>query len=59
MNEVSSFCTGECKIPFLERITTFDPDYPPYVPGGYELNEKTISMSGLQHLSLTYNLVGL
>lgn len=67
MNEISALCDGECNIPFEKlQINTkssyhihkfgFDPDHPPYIPGGVDLNSGTMSLSGVQYLSRTYNL---
>lgn len=35
---------------------TFDPENPPYVPGGVSLDTKTVSMSAVQNWSIMYNV---
>lgn len=63
MNEISGMCNGECNIPFEKKKKSgipnsmqFDPDHPPYIPGGFDLNSGTMSLSGYQYASRTYNL---
>jgi hypothetical protein len=46
MNEVSSFCPGECNN-ITPTINTF-----PYLPGGKNLNLKTIDLGG-QHYNFS------
>lgn len=46
MNEVSSFCNGECNN-VTPTINTF-----PYLPGGSNLNNKTIDLGG-QHYNFS------
>ncbi|KAN0034008.1 hypothetical protein ACTFIV_000488 [Dictyostelium citrinum] len=58
MNEISNFCDGNC---FNNTHTPmpppqFDPNYPPYIPGGVPLYSKTINMTSLQYNdTLVYN----
>ncbi|KAF0978570.1 hypothetical protein FDP41_002390 [Naegleria fowleri] len=62
MNEVSCFCNGTCDSsrlnqPFHMRgqLAQFNPNNPPYVPGGRQLDMKTLSMDAIQHISINYN----
>eukprot|EP01133_Synstelium_polycarpum_P016679 gene16679-19821_t len=55
MNEVSNQCNGDC-------ATAFDPNNPPYLPGGVPLDESTLNMTSTQYPNLsiynTHNLYG-
>eukprot|EP01112_Ceratiomyxa_fruticulosa_P012496 TRINITY_DN3460_c0_g1_i1.p1 TRINITY_DN3460_c0_g1~~TRINITY_DN3460_c0_g1_i1.p1 ORF type:complete len:854 (+),score=189.03 TRINITY_DN3460_c0_g1_i1:554-3115(+) len=69
MNEVSNFCTGQCgNIPTpssaskLKYAPGFNPEKPPYLPGGQKLDWHTLNMTAIQNGSLimynTHNLFG-
>ncbi|EFA78630.1 alpha-glucosidase [Heterostelium album PN500] len=51
MNEISNFCNGDCSEENENGNTgpvdNYDPNYPPYLPGGFPLDTKTINMSSV------------
>ncbi|EGC30327.1 hypothetical protein DICPUDRAFT_157944 [Dictyostelium purpureum] len=56
MNEISNFCDGNCFNNNHKKMPGFDPNYPPYIPGGSPLYMKTINMTSTQYNNtLVYN----
>lgn len=63
MNEIVGFCDGECtdkkKLPSTKKeeksSSEFDPDRPPYVPGGEKLYTKTIWLKSKTSISTEYD----
>jgi alpha-glucosidase (family GH31 glycosyl hydrolase) len=55
MNEIATFCNGECDDNPEPHFEGFDPNHPPYVPGGIDLKEKTLRLDAQQKASLYYN----
>jgi len=48
MNEISNFCNGNCWANDPAPQAGFDPNFPPYIPGGIQLSDRTINMSSIQ-----------
>eukprot|EP01132_Coremiostelium_polycephalum_P006215 gene6215-7738_t len=60
MNEISNFCNGDCTGD-NQRMEGFDPNYPPYIPGGVPLFTNTLNMTSFQqNISIydSHNLFG-
>ncbi|EFA78629.1 alpha-glucosidase [Heterostelium album PN500] len=61
MNEVSNFCNGNCNGD-NGKMSGFDPNNPPYLPGGISLDKHTINLTTTQYGNLsvfdTHNLYG-
>jgi lysosomal alpha-glucosidase len=59
MNEIVGFCDGECKESKKSKPLAikgkFDPNNPPYMPGGEKIYEKTLYMNSKTSLSMEYN----
>lgn len=55
MNEIVGFCDGTCEIEKKHNITEFDPNHPPYVPGGDKLYSNTIYLDSKTHASIEYD----
>jgi len=59
MNEVSNFCDGQCtSVDNSEGLKplTFNPNNPPYLPGGTELSHNTINITAQQYIGgMMYN----
>ncbi|KAF2077080.1 hypothetical protein CYY_001589 [Polysphondylium violaceum] len=60
MNEISNFCSGNCWNIDPAPQPGFDPNFPPYIPGGIQLSDRTINMSSIQSTAygdvLHYNI---
>eukprot|EP01028_Stygiella_incarcerata_P012292 TRINITY_DN747_c0_g1_i3.p1 TRINITY_DN747_c0_g1~~TRINITY_DN747_c0_g1_i3.p1 ORF type:complete len:655 (+),score=82.08 TRINITY_DN747_c0_g1_i3:113-2077(+) len=58
MNEIDGFCDNSCNTTNTAKSGTnaFDPDNPPYVPGGESLVKNTIGLSAHCHSTLNYNV---
>uniref|UniRef100_A0A7S1KLE3 alpha-glucosidase n=1 Tax=Percolomonas cosmopolitus TaxID=63605 RepID=A0A7S1KLE3_9EUKA len=57
MNEIAGFVNGSVTAPIAagRRNSEFNPNNPPYVPGGVRLDEKTVSLDATTEMGLQYN----
>ncbi|EGG14422.1 alpha-glucosidase [Cavenderia fasciculata] len=62
MNEVSNFCDGDCSDSnsksgkMMSMFGSFDPNNPPYLPGGVSLDQHTINLTAVQNGNISvYN----
>eukprot|EP01133_Synstelium_polycarpum_P007838 gene7838-9198_t len=65
MNEVSNFCNGDCggdQSVSRKMVGQFDPNNPPYIPGGFPLDVHTINLTAVQYPNVSvydsHNLYG-
>jgi lysosomal alpha-glucosidase len=55
MNEIATFCNGECDIVDNSNSNQWDPNNPPYLPVRYPLIYKTLRMDAQMQASSFYN----
>ncbi|GAM28047.1 hypothetical protein SAMD00019534_112230 [Acytostelium subglobosum LB1] len=56
MNEISNFCNGDCATHEASPSApnSFNPNTPPYIPGGVPLSDKTLNMTSMQYGNISF-----